>query len=153
MADRVGVSGAAPIRGEGLVIRLDDEGGGNRRLLIRVPGWPGFEPGQFVMLSPGALASVARSDPLLPRPMAVYRERGECEIEILFKLHGRGTALLADLAPGQRLRVVVAALAHGLRRGRLRPGLRLLGRARSVGLRPPAVLALFAGLARLDLGA
>ena len=32
-----------------------------------------FRPGQFVMLSPGALGAATRSDPLLPRPMAVYR--------------------------------------------------------------------------------
>jgi len=99
------------------VTRVDDEGGANRRLRLRVSDWPGFDPGQFVMLSPGALSDVARSDPLLPRPMAVYREwgRGEvCEIEILFKRHGRGTALLADLLPGQRLRVV-GPLGRGFR--------------------------------------
>lgn len=108
---------AEPARREGVVTRVDDEGGANRRLRLRVPDWPGFDPGQFVMLSPGALSDVARSDPLLPRPMAVYREwgRGEvCEIEILFKRHGRGTALLADLLPGQRLRVV-GPLGRGFR--------------------------------------
>ena len=96
-----------PAQREARVLRVDDEGGENRRLRLRVPGWPGFDPGQFVMLSPGALADVARSDPLLPRPMAVYRQDREAfEIEILFKRHGRGTALLADLLPGQRVRVV-----------------------------------------------
>jgi hypothetical protein len=44
--------------------------------VLRVPGWPGFEPGQFVMLSPGPRTAAPRSDPLLPRPMAVYRARG-----------------------------------------------------------------------------
>ena len=99
----------APARSEGVVLQLTHEGGGNQRLVIRVPGWPGFDPGQFVMLSPGALSGVMRSDPLLPRPMAVYRETrsgDDCEIEILFKRHGRGTALLADSLPGQRLRLV-----------------------------------------------
>ena len=98
-----------PARSEGVVVELSHEGGGNQRLVIRVPGWPGFDPGQFVMLSPGALSDVMRSDPLLPRPMAVYRERrsgADCDIEILFKRHGRGTALLADVLPGQRMRVV-----------------------------------------------
>jgi len=99
--------GPPPAHREAQVLRVDDEGGENRRLRLRVPGWPGFDPGQFVMLSPGALADVARSDPLLPRPMAVYcQEREAFEIEILFKRHGRGTALLADLLPGQLLRVV-----------------------------------------------
>jgi dihydroorotate dehydrogenase electron transfer subunit len=98
-----------PIRGFGTVAALRHEGGANHRMLLRVPGWPGFEPGQFVMLSPGPQAAAPRSDPLLPRPMAVYRERragGEAEIEILFKRHGRGTALLAECAPGARVGVV-----------------------------------------------
>jgi dihydroorotate dehydrogenase electron transfer subunit len=98
-----------PIRIEALVLELSDEGGANRRLRLRASGWPGFDPGQFVMLSPGALASAPRSDPLLPRPMAVYRERrepGGAVLEILFKRHGRGTALLADARPGERVRLV-----------------------------------------------
>jgi len=99
----------APIRSEGRVVSLADEGGANRRLVLAVPRWPGFEAGQFVMLSPGALGAVARHDPLLPRPMAVYRERtneGDPRIEILFKVHGRGTALLASAQPGERVGVV-----------------------------------------------
>jgi len=99
----------APIRGVGRVLSLGDEGGVNRRLLLALPGWPGSEPGQFAMLSPGALASAPRCDPLLPRPMAVYRTHdgdGDPRIEILFKVHGRGTALLADLEPGDRVGVV-----------------------------------------------
>jgi dihydroorotate dehydrogenase electron transfer subunit len=78
-------------------------------MILAVPGWPGFEPGQFVMLSAGALGSVARHDPLLPRPMAVYRAHesdGDPRIEILFKVHGRGTALLADGQAGSRVGVV-----------------------------------------------
>jgi dihydroorotate dehydrogenase electron transfer subunit len=81
------------------------EGGVNHRLRLRVPGWPGFEPGQFVMLSPGALGAAPRTDPLLPRPMAVYRGSGD-EVEILYKRAGRGTALLADARPGERVRLV-----------------------------------------------
>jgi dihydroorotate dehydrogenase electron transfer subunit len=102
-------SRGAPIRGEGRVVSLTDEGGVNRRLVLALPRWPGSAPGQFVMLSPGARASAPRTDPLLPRPMAVYRTRagdGDPRIEILFKVHGRGTALLADLAPGERVGVV-----------------------------------------------
>jgi len=98
-----------PIRGEARVVSLADEGGVNRRLVLALPHWPGSEPGQFVMLSPGARGSVPRCDPLLPRPMAVYRTHaadGDPRIEILFKVHGRGTALLADLEPGDRVGVV-----------------------------------------------
>ncbi len=99
----------APIRGVGRVVSLTDEGGVNRRLVLALPHWPGSEPGQFVMLSPGARGSVPRCDPLLPRPMAVYRTQNggrEPTVEILFKVHGRGTALLADLEPGAQVAVV-----------------------------------------------
>jgi len=101
----------APIRGVGRVVSLGDEGGVNRRLVLALPGWPGSEPGQFVMLSPGERGAAPRSDPLLPRPMAVYRTHaadgaGDPALEILFKVHGRGTALLADLEPGAQVGVV-----------------------------------------------
>ncbi len=82
-----------------------DEGGANRRLRLRVPDWPGSAPGQFVMLSPGVRSSVERFDPLLPRPMAVYRVHDGC-LEVLYKVTGRGTALLADARSGERVRVV-----------------------------------------------
>jgi dihydroorotate dehydrogenase electron transfer subunit len=89
------------------VLANRDEGAGKRRLVVRVPGWPGFAPGHFAMLSPGALAGAERSDPLLPRPMAVYRASVRdrvAEVEVLYKITGRGTALLADALPGQRVR-------------------------------------------------
>lgn len=86
-----------------------DEGGANRRLRLGVPAWPGSAPGQFAMLSPGPRGAAERFDPLLPRPMAVYRavpEAGGAELEILYKLSGRGTRLLAGTQPGERIRVV-----------------------------------------------
>lgn len=100
-----------PIRGLGRVVSLADEGGVNRRLVLALPRWPGSAPGQFVMLSPGERGAAPRSDPLLPRPMAVYRTHAavgadEPNVEILFKVHGRGTALLADLEPGAEVAVV-----------------------------------------------
>jgi dihydroorotate dehydrogenase electron transfer subunit len=96
----------SPVRGIGRVVSLVAEGGANRRLCLAVPRWPGCEPGQFVMLSPGARGSAPRHDPLLPRPMAVYRTQigdRDPQIEILFKVHGRGTALLADLQADSRV--------------------------------------------------
>jgi dihydroorotate dehydrogenase electron transfer subunit len=77
--------------------------------VLHIEGWPGFAPGQFLMVSPGALAAVPRTDPLLPRPMAVYRARcanGVADVEILYKVTGRGTSLLAETTPGQRVGVV-----------------------------------------------
>ena len=100
---------SAPIRALARVVSLADEGGVNRRLVLAVPEWPGAGPGQFVMLSPGERGSAPRCDPFLPRPMAVYRSAtagDETELEILFKVHGRGTALLADVEPGSRVGVV-----------------------------------------------
>lgn len=94
-----------PLRGDALVRSNSDEGGDNHRLRLAVEGWPGFAPGQFVMLSPGPVAAGCY-DPLLPRPMAVYRESGAEEIEILYKVTGRGTRRMAETRPGERLRLV-----------------------------------------------
>lgn len=87
------------------VLRNESEGGANRRLVLACDGFERFSPGQFAMLSAGARTSAPRTDPLLPRPMAVYRARPG-EVEILYKIHGRGTALLAEALPGQRIRIV-----------------------------------------------
>jgi dihydroorotate dehydrogenase electron transfer subunit len=98
-----------PIRADAEVLENRAEGGENLRLRLHVPGWSGFLPGQFVMISPGARTSAERSDPLLPRPMAVYRAHpraGGAEVEILYKRMGRGTRLLAETLPGQSLRLV-----------------------------------------------
>ena len=92
-----------PLRLSAPVVENHAEGGLHHRLMLGVERWPGFQPGQFVMLSPGALGGAQRADPLLPRPMAIYRVRGEAgrtQVEILYKVTGRGTALLRDVAPG-----------------------------------------------------
>jgi dihydroorotate dehydrogenase electron transfer subunit len=92
-----------PLRLSAPVVENRAEGGPHHRLVLGVERWPGFPPGQFVMLSPGAQGGAERADPLLPRPMAIYRVRGEAdrtEVEILYKVTGRGTALLRDAGPG-----------------------------------------------------
>jgi dihydroorotate dehydrogenase electron transfer subunit len=97
------------VRVEAEVVRNSPEGRSSWRLTLRVPNWPGFQPGQFAMLSAGARAGAARTDPLLPRPMAIYRAEagnGCADVEILYKVVGRGTALLADALPGQRVGIV-----------------------------------------------
>jgi dihydroorotate dehydrogenase electron transfer subunit len=74
-----------------------------RRLVVDVPGWPGSRPGQFAMLE---LDPDRRHlDPLLPRPMAVYRAE-ETRVEFRFRPVGRGTALLGSLPDGARLGVL-----------------------------------------------
>ena len=113
----VPASSLPPIRILAEVVANRCEGGANHRLTLRAPGWPGFAPGQFVMLSPGPVGVVPRSDPLLPRPMAVYREvadeLGPC-FEVLYKRCGRGTQLLAAAVAGE-LVALLGPLGCGFR--------------------------------------
>lgn len=99
----------APLRADGEVRENRAEGGLHHRLRLFVPGFGGFAPGQFAMLSPGAVGAAERFDPLLPRPMAIYRAQpsaGGAELEVLYKVGGRGTALLAQARTGERIRFV-----------------------------------------------
>jgi dihydroorotate dehydrogenase electron transfer subunit len=103
--------GARVLRADVEILANGVEGGANRRLALRLPtGWPGFAPGQFLMLSPGAVGAARRDDPLLPRPMAIYRvgEAGgqASGLEVLYRVTGRGTALLSDARTGERVRIV-----------------------------------------------
>lgn len=86
------------IRARARVLHADEHA-----LALEVPGWPAHAPGQFAMLSldPDGLAS----DPLLPRPMAVFRAEGT-RVEFRHKIVGRGTARLAALPQGAPLGVV-----------------------------------------------
>jgi dihydroorotate dehydrogenase electron transfer subunit len=99
-----------PLRVDSEVLANAAEGGVNRRLVLRVAeGWPEAQPGQFLMLSPGTRGGAERYDPLLPRPMAIFRTRrtaGEVAVEVLYKVVGRGTSLLADARPGDVVRLV-----------------------------------------------
>jgi len=102
-----------PIRGAGRVLANVACGNG-RKLMLAVPDWPGAIPGQFVMVGAGATASVPRRDPLLPRPMAVYRQfeavaglqAGERAVELLYRVVGRGTTLLSEATPGETVSIV-----------------------------------------------
>ena len=65
-----------------------------------------FRPGQFLMLG-----WTDGRDPLLSRAMSIRSAKCEvrsvkCEVEILYKVCGRGTALLAAMCPGRSLRVL-----------------------------------------------
>jgi len=86
------------IRAIASVLRADAHG-----VTLDVPEWPAHRPGQFAMLSldPHGL----HLDPLLPRPMAVFRADGG-RVEFRFHVVGRGTALLAALSPGDDLGVL-----------------------------------------------
>lgn len=106
-------SKAAPIRGHARVVSNEEDGPG-RRLRLAVADWPGSIPGQFVMVGAGAEAGVPRQDPLLPRPMAIYRELGplgakataEGKIELLYRVVGRGTQLLSEAREGESIKIV-----------------------------------------------
>lgn len=84
---------------------------GPTRLVLEVPGWPGHRPGQFAMLGLGS--ALLHRDPLLPRPMAVYRGTASA-LEFRFKVVGRGTRIMAGLAPGAEVSVL-GPLGNGFR--------------------------------------
>ncbi|MFO0690496.1 MAG: dihydroorotate dehydrogenase electron transfer subunit [Myxococcota bacterium] len=123
-----------PTRSRARVLANGPEGHG-RRLRLAVPGWSGSQPGQFLMIGAGAEGGAVRRDPLLPRPMAVYRELGapqggergepadasERVIELLYRVVGRGTALIADLREGERV-PLVGPLGRGFDLESARPG-------------------------------
>ena len=80
-------------------VRVADE----ERIVLEVPDWPGHRPGQFVMLG---LGNDARNrDPLLGRPMAVYRGDAQ-NLEFRFKVVGRGTRILSGLSAGATIGIV-----------------------------------------------
>jgi dihydroorotate dehydrogenase electron transfer subunit len=99
------VSAALPVRLDAPVLSNAAEGASFRLRLEVGADWPAAEPGQFVMLSAGPLPAAPRFDPLLPRPMAVFRRAGPA-LEVLYQVTGRGTALLAAARAGERVRVV-----------------------------------------------
>ncbi len=114
-AEGNGSSRSEPIRVRASVVSNAPDGEVNRRIVFEVGAWPRWQPGQFVMLAPGAEASAPRYDPLLPRPMAIFSSDGDGEdqrITVLYKVEGRGTRLLASAAPGEHVRVV-GPLGHG----------------------------------------
>ncbi len=62
------------------------------------------EPGQFVMLRTGT-----ESDPLLARPLSIYSVGplgSVAQCDLLYKVAGRGTAILSRRRPGEFLRVL-----------------------------------------------
>jgi len=82
------------------------------RMEVSVPGRVEFVPGQFAMVSgwPG-------NDPLLPRPLAIFRStesRSGGTVEFVYKVVGRGTALLSGLHEGDSLSITLP-LGNGFR--------------------------------------
>ena len=75
--------------------------GGHCRLRLGAPSIAAsVRPGQFVNVRPPL--DIA----LLRRPLGVYRTAGDTDIELLFKVVGKGTAALARVRPGDELDVI-----------------------------------------------
>jgi dihydroorotate dehydrogenase electron transfer subunit len=89
----------------GTIIRNEGHGSIFWRMEVAVPEPVRFVPGQFAMISgwPG-------SDPLLPRPFAIFRTTAQGEkgtVEFVYKVVGRGTALLSGLHDGDPVSVTL----------------------------------------------
>lgn len=64
-------------------------------------------PGQFVMIR-----TATGKDPMLRRPFSIHQSSRNGRIQILFKVTGRGTGLLAHCREGENLSVF-GPLGHG----------------------------------------
>lgn len=85
-----------------LIISTDQLGGGIYRLTLDAPGIAtAAKPGQFVMASCGS-----GLDPLLRRPFSIHQVNQDGQLQILFKVVGRGTQLLARSRRGEWLSLV-----------------------------------------------
>lgn len=72
--------------------------------VIKVAGqWAGAM-GQFYMIRHRATQGIAITDPLLSRPLSIH-DQGDDYIAFLYRVTGRGTALLASLSVGQELQL------------------------------------------------
>ena len=72
------------------------------RLTIQAPDIAGAaRPGQFVMIRAGQ-----GYDPLLRRPFSIHQVAAGSSLQILFKVVGKGTKMLADMERGQSLDLV-----------------------------------------------
>ncbi len=81
--------------------RLESLGSDNHLLTLRSEQTAGTaRPGQFVMIGVGS-----GSDPLLRRPFSINRVENDL-VRILFKVVGRGTAILADQTVGATVPVL-----------------------------------------------
>jgi len=75
--------------------------GGHCRLKLRAPSIAAaVRPGQFVNVAPPLDSA------LLRRPLGVYRTFDETDIELLFKVVGRGTAALAGVRAGDEIDLI-----------------------------------------------
>ena len=91
-------------------------------------------PGQFCMLE---VKDNNSSDPLLRRPLSIYKTRPEGQISFLYKEVGKGTRLLSKRRPGETIRVL-GPLGQGFRLINERPCMLVGG---GLGIAPLLLLA------------
>jgi dihydroorotate dehydrogenase electron transfer subunit len=78
------------------------------RLTLKAPAIAGnARPGQFVMVRTSPC-----HDPLLRRPLSIHQTIGNEQVQLLYKVVGKGTRLLAAMLPGQKLNLT-GPLGHG----------------------------------------
>ena len=93
------------IQVQALITKIEVLESGYYHFTLLAPGIAGIaKPGQFVQVS---VAGPGANDPLLPRPVSIYRIRqAEGKIELLFKTAGRGTRMLAAKKTGERITIL-----------------------------------------------
>ncbi len=83
------------------VVRVSALRGGHCRLRLGAPSIAAsIRPGQFVNVGPPGDST------LLRRPFGVYQTLDRTDIELLFKVVGKGTAALAEVSPGDELDII-----------------------------------------------
>lgn len=84
-----------------IVSRVERLSGDNMRLTLKAPDIAAAaRPGQFVMIR-----AAAGHDPLLRRPFSIHQTDASGQIQIYFKVVGKGTELLAHARVGEELSV------------------------------------------------
>lgn len=78
------------------------------RLTLRAPEIAAnARPGQFVMIR-----TSLGYDPLLRRPLSIHQTIGNKQVQLLYKVVGKGTRLLAAMTPGRQVHLT-GPLGHG----------------------------------------
>jgi len=93
------------------------------------------QPGQFVMIRIAGL-----NDPFLSRPISVYsfsRAKKYCTMELLFRVVGKGTQILAGLIKGSQVEIN-GPLGNGFETGSVRKNIVLI--AGGIGIAPLSML-------------
>lgn len=124
----------------GRIVRNEGLGPIFYRMTVALPEPIEFSPGQFAMVS-----GWRGNDPLLPRPLAIFRagrERGKGTVEFVYKVVGRGTALLSGLHPGDPVQLTLP-LGRGFVTGRPGRAWWLVGGGVGFSSILPAAAALF----------